>query len=366
MFGNEEYKRVFVTHILSEKYIAEYQLATAGCNFSFNLMSGGAFSNVYSILPTNIGGVINPDCFNDSRFKLVYCSFFRRFGRLGIGLASLFEQLFIFYRIQASSSVWLYNVTDLNIFLIWLLRIFKRNVMINVIVLDFTPKQKMCNLYLRMINHSHGLITLSDSPLFRIDNCKLLPGVVPINAGNEPTVTLINKRFLLSGVLSEHIAQTRMVLKAFSQLPQCELHITGFCDDNKVIIEYASLYPNIIYHGRVSFEDYLQIMHSCTYQLSTRDKQIPENECNFPSKIIEALLHNRAVISTIAYRQIENINYFVVDSNLNTFIKQILNIVNTKNDVLMSYVNQGKKVSRLFSTGVWETTMKEIEEYSLN
>lgn len=356
--------RIFVTHIISEKYIAKYRLATAGCNFSFNLLSGNCFSKVFSILPTNVGCTIDAECFNDNRYELVYETSLRLRGKLGIAIASFIEQSRIFLRIPKNASLWLYNVTDLNIYLIFLLRLFKRSVQINVIVLDFTPNKRnisLANFYLHLINKMHGLITLSDSNLFTVNNKILLPGVVPSNAGNEPIITQINNRFLLSGVLSEHIAMTSMVVEAFSQLPQCELHITGFLQDDEVIKQYAGHYPNIVYHGRVKFEDYLDILHSCTYQLSTRDVTFPENQCNFPSKIIEALLHNRAIVSTIPYRQISDINYFVVGSQIDVFRDSIADIVSLPNLELMGYVNQGKKVESLFNTSVWDRAMSQIE-----
>ena len=129
-----------------------------------------------------------------------------------------------------------------------------------------------------------------------------------------------------------------------------------------MIKQYAEHYSNIFYHGRVAFEEYLEILHSCTFQLSTRDATYPENQCNFPSKIIEALLHNRAIVSTISYRQISDVYYFVVGSQINEFRDRIAEIVSLSNAELMSYVNQGKKVESLFNTSIWDRAMSQIED----
>ena len=356
-------KRIFVAHILTESLIQRYRLSPAACNFSFNLMSGDLFDHTFSILGTYVSGKLEDKAFEDSRFTLVYNTFLRSKGRVGTQLASLFEQWKIFRKIPQATSVWLYNVTTLNAFLYILLRMFKRSVLVNIIELDFTPIERggLNQLFLKIINRSNGNIRLSYSPLFTNKNSVTLPGVVPNNTGDEPLMSKPNNRFLLSGVLQEQISQITMVLKAFSNMPKCELHITGRADNEMIIKAYAETFPNIIWHGNLSFQEYLDIMHSCTFQLSTRDPRSPENQCNFPSKIIEALLHNRIVISTIEYPQIDGVKYFHANSELQKFQSDIESIVKMSDCKLIKYANQGKKVAEMFSTDVWKEAMKKIE-----
>lgn len=358
-------KRVFIAHILPPQFIEKYRLSTAGCNFSFNLISGGAFDKVYSILGTYVEGRIGDEAFRDERFTLLYHSRLRSLGRVGRIVASIIEQCQIFVKIPKGTSVWFYNVTTINTMLYLLLRLFKRSVQVNVIVLDFTPVVKgfgLNRLYLKIINHCHGNIRLADSPLFTNVNSITLAGVVPARAGNEPHIEVVNNRFLLSGVLQEQISQISMVLKAFAKLPHCELHITGKADDEKLIQQYVKKYPNIIWHGNLSFQEYMDVMHSCTFQLSTRDPKSPENQCNFPSKVIETLLHNRIVVTTIKYPQIDKLKYFKVDSAVERFTEQIDNISRISTDKLMKYANQGSKVSKMFSPNIWNKAMTNIEE----
>lgn len=358
-------KRYFISHILPQSLINKHNISTAACNFSYNLISGDLFDQTFSILGTNVNGTLEEEAYNDSRFSLCYNTFLRTKGRIGVQLASLVEQWNIFFKISRDSSVWLYNVTTLNIFLYFLLRLFKRSVQVNVIELDFTPVERIISinhLFLSVINNCHGNIRLSNSSLFTNKNFIVLPGVVPTNTGEEPLIKEINNRFLLSGVLSEHISQISMVLETFANLPQCELHITGKTDNEKVIKEYVDKYSNIIWHGNLSFGEYLDIMHSCTFQLSTRDPKVLENQCNFPSKVIETLLHNRIIISTIEYPQIVGIKYFYVNSDLQHFYLCIERIINMSNNELIKYANQGKKIAEKFSTRVWEKAMSKIED----
>ena len=98
-----------------------------------------------------------------------------------------------------------------------------------------------------------------------------------------------------------------------------------------------------------------------SFQLSTRDIRFPENQCNFPSKIIEALYHNRIVISTIQYSQLDGVKYFTVIPVENDFRDNIKRIVGLTQSDLLSYANQGELVSSMYSVKVWDKAMKKIE-----
>lgn len=355
-------KRIFVTTILPEHLIAEHKLSFAACNFSFNLMNGGGFDKTFSILPLYTGGKMEKEAFEDERFELVYDNL-RKKGGVWQKLAALKEQCAIFKRIPRRASVWYYNLSTLNALLFILLKIFKPSVQQNVIVLDFTPVVSgfgLNRIYLKLINAAHGRICLTDSPLFKRVNSLTLPGVVPNCDYKLPFVELPTKSFLLSGAINETIAQTSMVLDAFAQLPDCELHVTGI-GDTKLVEEYAAKYPNIHWYGQLPFNKYLELLHSVTFQLSTRDPNMPENQCNFPSKIIESLLHNRIIISTIEYKQLDGIKYFITTSDPVFFKQHIEGVASLGKTSLMEYANQGEKVCDKFSTKVWNETMEKIE-----
>ena len=244
------------------------------------------------------------------------------------------------------------------------MKIFKPSVKLNVIILDFTPAKSWREQnywYLKLLNIADGTICLAHSNLFACSNSVVLPGVVPSSAGNEPVIKEINNKFLLSGVLYEEIAQLSKVLSVFSLIPNCELHISGKTNNEDLIKDYVSKYPNIIWHGSVSFDEYLNLLHDCTFVLSTRDPEFPENQCNFPSKIIESLLHNRVVISTIDYKQLEGIKYFKTSSNPEFFKQHIESIISLNDSDLLEYANQGNKVAEMFSTKVWNDAMLKIE-----
>lgn len=357
--------RILQTFLLPDELVLKYKLSFAAVNFSRNLVRGGGFDRVYSLMPTTVCGDLPK--IKDDGYDVVYSNWRKKGGTLA-KLAVFHEQWKIFKEVKKGDVLWIYNLNVINAILFLLVKVFKPSVKLNIIVLDFTPGKswKVQNYwYLKLINRAHGAIFLADSNLFTISNKTILPGVVPPVSEVYPEIVKPKKEFLLSGVISSAIASTPMVLKAFSQMPDCTLHITGNVLEGKDMIkEYAAKYPNIKYHGAVTYKDYICIMQRVTYQLSTRDQRFPENQFNFPSKIIETLLHNRIVISTIAYKQLDDLKYFIVDSNYDAFKRQVSDICGLPKNILMQYANQGPFLTQLFGTEVWNKAMIEIENYS--
>ena len=347
-------QRIFVTHIVPKNLILKYHLSIAACNFSYNLIEGNLFDRVYSILPTFVKGEIEP--FEN----LVYSKF--RENRFLFRLAPIAENLSLFYKIPRKASVWYYNCTILNAFLIVLLKLFKPNVRQNLIVLDYTPSRKpLERFFLWLANRMNGTIRLANSPLFTCRNSVCLPGVVPLNVTEQPKITTIAKTFLISGVLEDNIAMLPMLLEAFSKMPDMQLHITGKAPDMVLLKRYTQQCNNIIYHGLVEYDEYLRILHDTTFLLSTRNPAMSENQCNFPSKIIEALLHNRIVISTIYYEQLEGIRYFTIPIEVDQIILALYKIIQMPQVKLLAYANQSKDVMHRFNTKVWKKHMEMLD-----
>lgn len=361
--------RIFVANIFPKDKILKYGVSIAAHNFCYNLIEGDVFDRVFSIL--SMQKVEKKDLVYDSSIiQAIYCSFFKK-GKIAFRLASFLENIKLFTLIPEKSNVWFYNLSTLTVLLFILLRTFKPSVKLYVIILDFTPGRKGLrgiseNILLRWLNRADGIIKLADSPLFTCKNAGSLPGVVPVDSPIYPRIVQIKKEFLISGVLSENISMLSMLLEAFSKMPDMTLHITGKALDLELINEYAGKYYNIVYHGMVSYDDYLMILHDTPFLLSTRDPYSPENQCNFPSKIIEALLHNRIIISTLHYNQLEGINYWKVSSNENDFINDIRKIIEQPTNILLKYANQSDLVKQKYNVGIWKQTMNRLECKRIN
>ena len=366
MYILEMNKRYLICPILPKAKIEEYGGSVAANNFCYNLISGNGYDNIYSYIPL---GRIKPNyiTYENPLIEAVFCRRIRN-NKLTSKFSFAMESILIFRRIRRNSSVWFYNLPYTIILSFLLLRILKPSVKCYLIMLDFTPgrigvRAILDAIELFCINHMHGMIKLADSPLFTVKNSVCLPGVVPDDGKEYPNVQNMKKEFLISGALGDNISMLSMLLDAFTQMPDLTLHITGKAPDAKKVEEYASKYKNIIYHGMVEYEEYLSILHSTPFLLSTRDPRYPENQCNFPSKVIEALLHNRILVSTLHYPQLEGIKYFEVGTDIEEFIKDIQAISRAADDDLIQYANQSSIVKERFNVRFWNQRMKKIEEY---
>lgn len=350
--------RYFIVNIVPRNLVVKYKISTAALNFCECLINAKIFDKTYSILPTNISHY--DDEIHCDGYEVV-TSRLRSTNKLRRIVASFWEQVILFWKIKRKSQVWLYNLTTLNALFVILLKIFKPSVKIYTIVLDFTPEARENKFLLPIINKSDGLIKLADSPLFTVKNAICLPGVVN-KANNQGPIHLpFSKDFIVGGNIKEQIVMISMLLDVFSKMPDFTLHISGQAQNPEQIKKYAVQYPNIKYYGFAPYDEYLEVLRKCPYMLSTRDPKEPRNQCNFPSKIMEGLLYNKVIISTIHYPQLDGLNYFEVPSESQGFAESLQLITSLTDVELSEYANQAHKVKEMFNTDVWRKHIEEIE-----
>lgn len=353
--------RIFVTHICPKDKILEYGISLSASNFNYNLIEGNCFDKVFSIYPGFVKGKL--DKLDDETFEAVYSSW-RWKSKLRQRLARFIEQYRLFRRIPQSSKVWYYNLSTLNVLLIILLRIFKPSVQQNIIILDFTPDLPFNKRVLPLINKLHGRISLSAYKKFNQQNLVCMPGVVPIQNNVHPHIVAVKRDFLLSGALKENITMHSMVLEAFAEMPELTLHISGVLIDHKEKTEsYSRKYPNIHFYGKMPYDEFNHLLSNVPFSFNTRKPTAPENMCNFPSKVIEALLYNRIVVSTIHYPQLDGFDYFEVADEKEKFKQDIRRIAAMDDALLLQYANQSQKVIERFNTEKWNETMTKIENF---
>ena len=351
-------KRYLIVHSLPAACCARYGTSIAASLFCARLAKAGRFDHVFSIPPTNVHVYAGTE--PDEGIEVVQAKIRGR-SRLSRILACLVEQLRVFRRIEKHASVWFYNMDAQSALLFLLLRGFKPSVRLQVVVADFTPGQRMGGFLLRLINRSDGMITLSDSPLFTHPAKVVLPGIVPDSAPYPEVSAPVARSFLLSGALDRRISSLPTVLEAFAGMPGCTLHITGFLYDTSEVDAYAASHPWIRYHGILPAEAFNALLETVPFVLSTRDPSFPENQCNFPSKVLEALHHNRIVVSTIHYPQLEGVRYFEVPSREDAFAAALREIADKSDEELLPYANQGDDVKARFEAAVWLDTINRIE-----
>lgn len=349
--------RYFITNVLPHALCGKYKVSVAAANFSWALINSDAFDCTYSIAPSNVIGEIN----DVEMPQLIYSSLRKR-GKILSKIAPLWENIELFKRIKSKSSVWFYNISIINILLFYMLKLFKPSVKCNVIILDiYIPKRKLSleNLYLYTINKADATIRLSNSKRFTSKRSVCLPGVVPSDSPKFPLIEDLKPTFLLSGLLREDISQIGLVIDTFSEISNAELYITGFSDDDQKLKEKCSSIPNIHYLGEIPYDEYLNLLHSVTFLLSMRDPNEEGNQCNFPSKVIEGILHNKIIISTIEYEQLEGLKYFKVPSIKEALKEQLYEILQKKD--LMEYANQSQFAIDSFNPDKWSEIMNVLE-----
>lgn len=109
-----------------------------------------------------------------------------------------------------------------------------------------------------------------------------------------PEVTI-----MYSGTL-EPVTGIRLLIKAFERIEQTNVRllISGKGSLAQEIEELARKNSRICFLGCSQYEEYLNKLQEADILVNPRDMRFPENENNFPSKIMEYLVTGKYIIST--------------------------------------------------------------------
>lgn len=165
-----------------------------------------------------------------------------------------------------------------------------------------------------------------------------------------------NITFLFSGTLTP-VTGYDMALKVFSQVPEAELYISG----NGTFPDEYRKYSNIHFMGNMEYQDYLNLLESVIVCLNLRNPYLPENNNNFPSKILDYLSRQKIVLSTISYPEIEGANYILTDFNEIELIKKIKEIVMLGTEHLAISSNNTLFLRKQFSVTSWKEMIQSID-----
>jgi hypothetical protein len=354
------YKRIFVSHVVPKHLIEKLNVSPAANYFSYNLLSSNAFDQIISFLPTNLDKIDKKEF--SQNIKSIQVRFLPHKGIFKC-INIFCENIQLVFSIHRKSNVWFYNLTPAILLAFIILRYFRLTVNCYVIVLDYTPPSKrfsLQHLILKLINHAKGIIALSDNPNFTNKRKKIIPGIVPALAKKAEAMQKINYSFLLSGILVEN-RSPEMILNLFSKLPQYTLYITGIFGDEKTVIEYSKKYSNIKYFGYLPYEDYMKVLEEVSFCINSRNPNFEENKYNFPSKVIEYLLNNKIVISTMKYSQLEGIDYLFIELNRKKLYDFFYNLQQDEQS-LLRYANQSEKIEAKMGVERWINAFNSIEK----
>ncbi|WP_104199813.1 glycosyltransferase family 4 protein [Cryobacterium sp. Y29] len=145
------------------------------------------------------------------------------------------------------------------------------------------------------------------------------PDVSPVL---QPLVAESSNRFVYVGILSRH-RLLEEILVLFGRRPDLELHIGGFGQLESIVEEFARKFENIVYHGRISYEETLSLEATAGALFAVYDPTIPNHTYSAPNKFYEALFLGKPIIvarATGVDKLVEGFGVgLVVDYNIDSF-----------------------------------------------
>jgi glycosyltransferase involved in cell wall biosynthesis len=350
---------IFITQIVPKNKIKELHVSQAACNFSYSLIDTKCFDFTASLIPINVDEKVN---FVEKDIFKVQCRFFPHRG-IFRALNMLIESISLTYIAKNYAHVWFYNITVHTLLSFIILKyFFRKNVY--VIVADYTPtlkKYSIQRLVKKVIESSSGLILLSSRSEFKHNNFFIIPGIKQLSAIRTDIDTINQKgkrKFLFSGVLGE-VTGLPMALEVFKNLEDVDLFITGRAD--LTLFENFKDYSNIHYLGFLSYEEYLVLLKDMDICINFRNPNLPENNNNFPSKILEYFSFNKVVVSTILYPELNKFSYFCEKYDKELLMKKIREINNMDEDLLLKYCNHATLLMNNFSENAWKNAIEKIQ-----
>jgi glycosyltransferase involved in cell wall biosynthesis len=86
------------------------------------------------------------------------------------------------------------------------------------------------------------------------------------------------------------------VLSVLKDHPEWHLDLAGFGGDEAIILAAAAQMPNVHWHGRVSYQQALQLSAAADMLFATYDPAIPNHKYSSPNKLYEAMMLSKPII----------------------------------------------------------------------
>lgn len=346
--------RVLISNVVPQEQVVRLKASQAANNFCFNLVKSGCFNEGLSIIPPSYSIEEN----NDNLFYYYANTGRGEFGKL---YSHLINSIRLVYRARKYSNIWFYNVSSSSMPAYFLLRfIFRKKVY--VILADHTPGKHFLsfqNLLERLIRKSLGIISLSSRTTIKTTKNKIVPGIILSSCVRSVNIKKIERpiKFLFSGTLSD-VTGFDMALKVFSRVTNAELYISGNGEFPK---EYEQ-YKNIHYAGFLEYKEYLKLYDKVDVCLNFRNPSLPENNNNFPSKILEYFSKNKIVFSTIDYPEIEGAKYIICEYDEEKLYQKVREILEYNDDFICKYANNAPFLLNNISEKSWKEAFEYIED----
>lgn len=123
--------------------------------------------------------------------------------------------------------------------------------------------------------------------------------------------------FMYSGLLN-HVTGVNLLLDAMKRVERQDIRlwISGKGELEEAVNTAAEEDDRICYLGHLPYEDYIRKLQEADVLVNPRDMSLPENQNNFPSKIMDYLAAGKVIVSTrfAGWERIEENIVFCEDS----------------------------------------------------
>lgn len=105
--------------------------------------------------------------------------------------------------------------------------------------------------------------------------------------------------FMYSGLLN-HVTGVNLLLDAMKRVERQEIRlwVSGKGELEEAVKTAAEEDDRICYLGHLPYEEYIQKLQEADVLVNPRDMSLPENQNNFPSKIMDYLAAGKVIVST--------------------------------------------------------------------
>jgi glycosyltransferase involved in cell wall biosynthesis len=176
------------------------------------------------------------------------------------------------------------------------------------------------------------------------------------------------KVLLYSGLLSRVTGIEELIrkLECLKDTDAVKLVITGKGDLQEQIEKLASTKSWIEYKGHLPYGEYVRLLKTADIVINPRNMDLPENQCNFPSKILDYLATGAIVVST-RFPGWERFQAHIVFSDLDSIGQVIQEIIDLKD---VEFVQKSKKTyeenRRFAEEFIWDKQIRRILNEVLN
>ena len=332
-------------------------------NFISNLSKHDVYVRGVSYICTpyeNIWDDVQDDVFDEK----VY--FFRRKSRLVVALKSFF---YVVLNMSKTNNIVVYNVD----YVTWLVPIFaklkkKRSILIladfsDDTCFDNSIRKIYAKVQGRAIQQYDVVIGLSERTKRFLKSSQqflLIEGGIDrafYDFFDEPKTPEKKKIVMYAGLL-ENVTGVDIWLRALKEIQSddVEFVFTGKGSLANVVEEIAREDERVKFYGSVPYADYMKLLKKADILVNPRNMDLPENQNNFPSKIMEYLATGNRIVSTkfVGWEKYVNVIDFV-ESKSECIADGIVKALELNDN---RYVEQREFAKRF----LWENRKEIVEE----